>query len=445
MRAAVLALGLALPAGAYETFVLPNGLRVLLDPDPSVPVVTVAMAVPVGSRQETPGRSGFAHLFEHLMFQGSAHVPRGQFDKLLEGLGGDNNASTHEDHTFYHETLPAHALATALWLDADRLSALAVSEEGLRNQVSVVEEERRQNVDDEPYQPLLSVEVASRVFANWANAHDTFGSFADLDAAKRADAQAFFDARYAPRETRLAVVGDFSLAEGRALVERYFAWIPGRAAASAPAPVDASEPAQTGERRFTSRDEHAAVPGVALVWTGTPPRAGRERWALGLVGRYLGAGDAARLRQVLVKEARAATAVDQPAEGGLGFPVTGLEDYKEPGAFGFFILRRPEASPERVRELVLAETARAAAEGVPEPALSRVKARLKGDWLRGRQTGLGRAQAWLRAAVLDGDPAAADAEILAAMSITPEETRAAAAALFRDDHLNVFTLEAGSR
>ena len=440
--AALAAVLLPGPAQAFETFVLPNGLSVLLAPDHAVPVVTVAWAVPVGSRQEPPGRSGFAHLFEHLMFEGSAHVAKGRFDKTLEGLGADNNASTHQDHTFYYETLPSHALATALWLDADRLSAPAITEKGLRNQVEVVKEEKRLRIDNEPYMPLLWVEVASRSFVNRASAHDGMGSFAELEAARLADAKAFFDAHYAPRGVRLAVAGDFDPAAARARITRLFGWIPNKAV---PEAVDTAEPVQAAALETRLRDAHASVPGVAVVWTGTPPRGSRESLALALVGRYLGTGDAARLRQALVKEARVATAVDEPMEGGLGFPNSSLDDYKEPGLFGFFILRRPEASAEKVLELVLAEAARVAREGVPPAALERVKARLSGETLRARQTGLGRAEAWLRAWVLDGRPEVADADAEAAMTISAEETQAAAAAFLTPARVNAFILDAGGK
>jgi len=187
----VLLLGLALcaaPARAMtipiHSFELPNGLRVVLSPDRTVPVVTLAAVFDVGGRQEVRGRSGFAHLFEHLMFEGSAHVPKGRFDKLLEGFGADNNASTHEDFTFYYEVMPSNVLPLAAWLDADRLSALDVSETNMRNQVSVVKEEKRMRVDNEAYAPLLAVEIASRTFSNYANSHPLIGTFEDLDAAR---------------------------------------------------------------------------------------------------------------------------------------------------------------------------------------------------------------------------------------------------------------------
>lgn len=426
---------------AYETFTLPNGLQVLLAPDHSIPVVTMGWGVPVGSRQEVPGRSGFAHLFEHLTFQGSANVPRGGFDRMLERFGADSNAFTAIDRTYYYARLPAHAWTTVLWVDADRLSTLDVSAKSLRNQVDVVKEERRQNVDGEAYSPLLNVEVSSRMFSNWANSHNTYGSFADLDAAKLADARAFFAAHYAPREIRLVLAGDFDPAFARQELTRYLGWIPNRAAPAPPVPTD--EPARAGGRSFSVKDANASLPGSAFVWRVDPVRGSRERWAMALLGRYLCAGPASRLRLALVKEAKAASSVDHPHEGGLGFPTSDAEDFRAPGLFGFFVLRRPEVSSARLKELVAAEMSRVVAEGIPAAALARVKARLAGDGARERETSSGRAGALVRAWQLDGDADVLAADVETAMTITGDETREAASRWLAPEAMDVFELEPG--
>lgn len=441
MKAALLALALSAPAGALERLTLPNGLQAVLVQDPSVPVVTLAWAVGVGSRQEPRGLSGFAHLFEHLTFQGSAHVPRGGYDRMLERFGADSNAYTALDRTYYYARLPAHAWTTALWVDADRLSSLAISSFSLRNQVDVVKEERRQRVDNEAYMPLLTVEVASRSFSNWANAHDGYGSFADLDAARLSDAKAFFEAHYAPREIRLALVGDFEPEAAKAALRRYLGWIPNRRPAAPAVPTD--EPQASGGRTVSVKDANASLPGTAFVWRADPARGSREFWALALVGRYLCSGPAARLRLALVKEAKAASAVDHPFEGGLGFPTSDAADFRPPGLFGFFVLRRPEVPAARLKELVTAELSRLAAEGVPTAALARVKARLAGDDAREKETTRGRAEALVRAWQLDGDPDASRTWLEAAMTVTPEETREAAARWLAPAAMDAFELEPG--
>ena len=430
--AALLCAAPALAAPKIETFTLPNGLRVVLAPDPAVPVVTMSMIFDVGGRQEQPGRSGFAHLFEHLMFEGSRNAPKGTFDRVLETYGGDNNASTHEDFTFYYEVLPSNALPIALWLDADRLSALAVSEESMRNQVSVVAEEKRQSVDNQPYAPLLYIEIASRTFQNWTNAHPTIGTFADLDAATLKDVKDFFNAYYSPSNAWLAVVGDVDPAEARRDIERYFSWIPNL---GAPKPVDSAEPDQTSARRFPLEDAHATLPALAVAWSGMPRRRAQpDFYALGLLGRALFTGKSSRLYQALVKESQVAISVD----GGVGFPVSDWEEYKHPGLFGAFVVHKATATGESVRSRIVAEIAKIASEGLGASELERVKTKLRSDYIVGGQTTLGRAKRYLQAALLDGKPEAAEGELARYLDVTGEQIQKAAARYLVDERSNTF-------
>ncbi|MBI4349289.1 MAG: insulinase family protein [Elusimicrobia bacterium] len=438
MRAAFVALWLAAPAaaaGPIETFTLPNGMRVVLAADRSVPVVTLAMIFDVGGRQEQPGRSGFAHLFEHLMFEGSRNAPRGSFDRVLETYGGDNNASTHEDFTFYYEVLPSNALPIALWLDADRLSALSITEGSLKTQVSVVSEEKRQSVDNQPYAPLLYIEISSRSFVNWTNGHSTIGSFEDLSAATLQDVKDFFSAYYSPANAWLAVVGDIDPAEARVEVERYFAWIPNL---GTPKPVDTAEPDQTAARRFTIADEHANLPAVAISWTGMPRRrAEPDFYALGLLGRALLYGKSSRLYQALVKEAQTAISVD----GGLGFPVSDMEEYKHPGLFSAFVVHKASVTAEAVRTAIFDEIGRVARDGIPAAELERVKTKLRSDRIVAQQTTLGRANVLLQAALLDGSPQAAEGELGRYLAVTPAQVQKAAARYFAEERSNTFEVK----
>ncbi len=425
-RAALAALFFVYTANAsaftieHSTFTLPNGFRVVLAPDRSVPVAAMAMLVPVGARQETKGRSGFAHLFEHLMFDGSAHVKKGRFDKILEGLGAESNASTHLDMTFYYETLPSNALPVAYWLDADRMSELRVYKKNMRNQIEVVKEEKRLSVFNEPYMPLLWIEIQKKIFSNWANAHDTYGGFEDLDAANLSDVKKFFSDWYAPSNTILAVVGDFDPKQARLDLERYFAWIPDR---SARGKVDLSEPVQAGPRTFRIADKHARAPALATVWSGTPKRGSRDYYALTLLGRYLYSGKSARLYQRLVKEEKVATAIDEPYEGGLGFPVSDWDEYREPGLFGGIVVHKSDAGFDRINSMIIEEIAKIAQSGVPPKALERVKTKFKSDWAVSGQTALGRAWILLRHAALDGDSGRANGEVDRFMDVTVEETK----------------------
>jgi zinc protease len=424
------------PRVDFSSFTLPNGLRVLVSKDSSVPVVAVAMIVGAGGRVEARGRSGFAHLFEHMMFEGSKHVPKGGFDKYLESVGGDNNASTHEDFTFYYEELPSNALATALWLDADRVGSLSVTKEAVKNQISVVEEEKRQRVDNEPYGQAEYVDIASHSFVNWQNAHPTIGSFADLDAASLSDVRAFFAAYYSPDDVTLAVVGDADPAEVRRLVTGYFGPIPAKPRPKAP---DTSEPPPAGERVVALKDEHAKLPALAVAWKGMPARGTTDYYALVLLGRALLSGKSSRLYQALVKESSAAVSVD----GGLGFPVVDWDEYKAPALFGLFAVRKPDAPFEKVRGLVAAEAAKAGAEGLSAAELERVKVKFRSDWVRGQETRLGRATRLLQDALLDGDAEAANRDLERFMAVTNDDVRRAAGAYLRPEAATWFDLAPG--
>src|SRR3990172_4098179 len=208
----------------YQVDSLPNGLRVILSEDHSTPVVSVDVWYHVGSRNEQAGRSGFAHLFEHMMFQGSRHVGKGQHFQLVERAGGDLNGTTNEDHTAYYQELPSNRLNLALWLEADRMRSLAITEENFENQRQAVKEERRLRVDNQPDAPALSEGITLLYDSTtcFAYAHSVIGSMADLDAAKVSDVQAFFDLHYAANNATLTVVGDFDPAEARQLIRQYF-------------------------------------------------------------------------------------------------------------------------------------------------------------------------------------------------------------------------------
>lgn len=444
MKALLMAALLAAPAAAetaapridFSTFTLTNGLRVVLSRDASVPVVAMTMIVDVGGRHEARGRSGFAHLFEHMMFEGSKHVPKGGFDKMLESYGGDNNASTHEDFTFYYEEVPSNALPIALWLDADRVGALSVSPESTKNQIEVVKEEKRMRVDNEPYGSLLYVDMASHTFTNWQNSHPTIGSFADLDAASLKDVRAFFEAYYSPDNIIMAIVGDIDVAETKALVTSYFGSLPAKAR---PKAADMTEPEPSGERTVALTDAHAKLPALAFTWKGGPERGTEDYYAMLLLGRALFSGKSARLYQSLVKESQVAVSLD----GGLGFPISDSDEYKAPGVLGGFIVHKREKTSAELKKLVEAEIAKVADAGLTPAELDRVKTKFRSDWLRGQETRLGRAQRLLYAALLDGDAAAANRELDRFMAVTPEQIRRAAAARLTPKASTWFTLSAG--
>ncbi|MGH9468220.1 MAG: M16 family metallopeptidase, partial [Terriglobales bacterium] len=281
----VAAQAVAVPQIPFTTFILPNHMRVVLSVDHALPVVTETMLFHVGSREEHPGRSGFAHLFEHLMFEGSEHAPKGNFSHLVEGYGGSFNASTHVDYTFFYESVPGNALETVMWLDADRLANLDVTAANMKNQIAVVEEERRIDVDNAAYGQFY-LQIAGTAFQNWQNAHPVIGSFKDLNAATLADVQEFFREYYAPDNCVLTIVGDFDPAKVRRQVAHYFAWIPNRSRIT---PVKTAEPLQTAQRTAIIHDPQAKLPALAIAWPG-PQRNTPDFYALVMLGRLLFSG-----------------------------------------------------------------------------------------------------------------------------------------------------------
>ncbi len=424
------------PPIEFEQFELANGLKVILSRDATVPVVAQAMIFNVGGRQETPGRSGFAHLFEHMMFEGSRHVRKGEFDRILEAFGGDNNASTHMDFTFYYEEIPSNALPVALWLDADRVGALKVSRRAVRTQIEVVKEERRMLVDNEPYGPLLYLDIASHTFSNWHNAHPTIGSYEDLSAAGIRDVRRFFKEQYRPANAAMAIVGDIDLEETRRLVTDYFGDIPNRAA---PQDIDTSESPAAGGRTIKLEDPLANLPALAISWKGMPERGTRDYYALTLLGTALFAGKSSRLYQGLVKKSQAAVYAD----GGLGFPISDYTEYKAPGIFGAFVIHKAERTSDEIKALVLKAVRKVASSGLKKRELRRIKTKFRADWIAERQTNLGRARMLLIASLLDGDPGEANRQLDRFLAVTSGDIRRAAAKYLRAEDAMIFEVGAG--
>ncbi|MDA1061337.1 MAG: pitrilysin family protein [Chloroflexi bacterium] len=275
---------------------LDNGLRVVLSPERSAPVVTVGVYYEVGFRLEPRGRTGFAHLFEHLMFQGSEHLEKMELVRLIQQNGGMLNGSTRTDFTNYFEVLPTAALELALWLEADRMRGPVITQEALDNQRDVVKNEVRVNVLNRPYGGFPWLDISERAFSNWHNAHNGYGEFSDLDAANLDDVRRFFEAYYSPQNAVLVVVGNIEVEPTFELVRREFEGIAGPVPPPAP---DLSEPTLTEERRFAKRDPLATRPALAFAYH-TPQRATPAFAALGVLDQLLGQGDDALLHRELV-------------------------------------------------------------------------------------------------------------------------------------------------
>lgn len=280
-----------------EYYKLKNGLKVALSQDKTAPTVAVAVYYNIGFRIEPKNRTGFAHLFEHMMFQGSQNLGKMEFIKLVQQNGGILNGSTRFDFTNYFEVMPAHKLETAIWAEADRMKGLAITQENLTNQQGVVKNEVKVNVLNQPYGGFPWLDMPQYANENWHNAHNFYGDLKDLDSAKLEDVDSFFKTFYAPNNASLAIVGDFEIADAKQWVEKYFGDIP---ASQLPAKPDISEPRQEKEKRFTKEDKLANKPAIAFAYK-MPERNSPEYYAMGLIDQMLVQGEDSKLYLALVQ------------------------------------------------------------------------------------------------------------------------------------------------
>ncbi|MEV4412082.1 pitrilysin family protein [Catellatospora sp. NPDC049609] len=413
-----------IPRTAYEVerFTLPNGLRVVLSPDRSAPVIGVAVVYDVGIRSEPEGRTGFAHLFEHLMFQGSANLEKLAHFRHVQGAGGTFNGSTHLDYTDYFETVPSNALERMLFLEADRMRGPRLTEENLKNQIDVVKEEIRVNVLNRPYGGFPWLKLPPVMFDTFPNAHDGYGSFSDLEAATVADAAEFFDKYYACGNATLSVSGDFDSAHARMLIERHFGDVPSR---PAPTLADFDEPDLTAERRQSYVDRLAPLPAVASAWRVPNPVTDFAGYLPYVVlAEVLTDGDASRLVERLVLKDRTVTSVG----GYLGFMGEPFE-VRDPTALLLQSHLPPGGSVDKVLVTIDEELDRLATDGLTPGELARTQARMATHLLRETDAVLGRA---LRMAVLElqrGNPGLLNDLPHLIAEVTEEQIRSAAATL----------------
>ncbi|WP_223267586.1 M16 family metallopeptidase [Streptosporangium nondiastaticum] len=409
---------------------LANGLRVVLSEDHLTPVAAVCLWYDVGSRHEVKGRTGLAHLFEHLMFQGSAQVKGNGHFELVQGAGGSLNGTTSFERTNYFETMPAHQLELALWLEADRMGSLltALDDESMENQRDVVKNERRQRYDNVPYGTAFE-RLTAMVFPDGHPYHHTpIGSMADLDAASLEDARAFFRTYYAPGNAVLSVVGDIDPEQTLAWIEKYFGSIPAHDGKQPPR--DGSLPDTIGEElRQVVREE---VPARAMMAAYRLPQDGsREADAADLAVTVLGGGESSRLHNRLVRHDRTAVAAGFGLLRLAGAPSLGWLDVKASGG----------AEVPAIEAAVDEELARFAAEGPTPEEMERAQAQLEREWLDRLSTVSGRADELCRFAVLFGDPQLALTAVQRVLDITPEEVRRVAQARLRPDNRAVLVYE----
>lgn len=361
------------PKLAIERFTLDNGLRVVLNPDRSAPVVGIAVYYDVGFRSEPEGRTGFAHLFEHLMFQGSPSLDKGEADRLIEGNGGIMNGSTHPDFTVYISQLPSNALELGLFLEADRMRGARLDPESLRNQIDVVKEEINVNVNNRPYGGFPWIDLPPVMFTTFNNAHNGYGSFVDLEAATVDDALDFFDRYYAPGNAVLSVGGDLEPGATRELIERHFGAIAPRPVPPVP---DLGEPLPTTERRGRTVDALAPMPAVAVAYRVPDPIGEPADFLAAVVlAELLTGGDASRLYQRLVKADRLAAEVGG-SMGAFGEPF----EMRDPTLLEI-LAWHPGATVEAVLDAIDSEIDKVAA-GVGAEEVERVVASMVSSHLR---------------------------------------------------------------
>ncbi|MBQ0864236.1 M16 family metallopeptidase [Streptomyces smyrnaeus] len=409
---------------------LANGLRVVLSEDHLTPVAAVCLWYDVGSRHEAKGRTGLAHLFEHLMFQGSAQVKGNGHFELVQGAGGSLNGTTSFERTNYFETMPAHELELALWLEADRMGSLlaALDEESMENQRDVVKNERRQRYDNVPYGTAFERMTAMAFPEGHPYHHTPIGSMADLDAASLEDAREFFRTYYAPNNAVLSVVGDIDPEQTLAWIEKYFGSIPGHDGKRPPR--DGSLPDLIGEEKREVVEED--VPSRALMNGYRLPHDGtRGADAADLALTALGGGESSRLYARLVRHDRSAVAAGFGMLRLAGAPSLGWLDIKASSG----------AELADIQAAVDEELRRFAEEGPSEEEMERAQAQLEREWLDRLATVGGRADELCRYAVLFGDPQLALTAVSRVLEVTREEVREVAAQRLRSDNRAVLVYE----
>lgn len=356
---------------------LDNGLRVVMSEDHTVPTVAIAVYYDVGSRDEQKGRSGFAHLFEHMMFQGSANVGKGEHFGLIINRGGDANGTTSSDRTNYFETLPSNELALGLWLESDRMRSLAITQDNFENQRQTVMEERRQRIDNQPYIPSM-LRINELAYGDyWPYAHSTIGDMQDLVDAPLSAVQEFFDTYYAPNNAVLAIAGDFDPEEALELVKKYFGTIPARERTPF---VEPEPPKQTAERRETMYDANATLPAFHLAYH-IPPNRSPDHYPLEMLALILGDGESSRLYQTLVKKKEICQDV-----------AVGTDDRRGPDLFSVWAVMSSGRAPKEAQAIIFAELDRIAKKGVSARELEKAKNRISAAFVFGLQSNMARAR-----------------------------------------------------
>jgi zinc protease len=413
------------PRMQYQITKLPNGLTVILSEDHSTPIVHLQVWYHVGSKDEKPGRTGFAHLFEHLMFKGSKNVEAEQHTSTVSGVGGQVNAYTTEDTTVFWETVPSQYLPLILWLEADRMATLRIDESTFKNEREVVKEERRMRVENQPYGRLQEI-VYGHAFTVHPYKHPTIGSMEDLEAASVADVREFYETYYVPENATICLVGDFDSTLALELVNRHFGPVP--KAATPLARSIPKEPKQTKERRVALEEDWplpAVVVAHHITYDGDP-----DSYPLHIASKILSDGQSSRIYRRLVYEDRIALA----AFGGGNI-------IEHPNLFYAVALVQPGRTPQEAADALIAELDRLKQEPVAPRELQRAKNQFARDYIIGRESNQEKASHLAHAVVLhNGDITTADGEFDIFMNITTADVQRVARTYFTAENRVVLTI-----
>ena len=420
-----------------EYYKLPNGLKVVLSPDHSTPTIALGVYYNIGFRIEPRDRTGFAHLFEHMMFQGSQNLGKMEFVRLVQKNGGTLNGSTRFDFTNYFEVVPANKLETMLWAEADRMKGLAITQDNLTNQQGVVGNEVKVNVINRPYGGFPWLDMPQYANTNWYNAHNFYGDLKDIDAATLPDVQNFFKTYYAPDNAALAIVGDFDPVEARKLVEKYFSAIPSAPMAAQP---DLTEPKQEKEKHASKVDPLAKRPALAVAYH-MPERNTPEYYAMGLIDQLLLQGDDSLLYQELVKR----KAYTGELDGGINM-LGNMFNYKGPMLWMVSLIHDDASKPDDIVNSMESVIAPLRTKPVDQAVLDRAMVKFRSNLYDdiGRLNGFGRADMLASFALFDDNPSRINDIESQLRKVTPAVIQKTAAEYLVPENRTVLVVETKS-
>jgi predicted Zn-dependent peptidase len=414
---------------------LPNGLKVVLSADTTSPKTVVAVYYNIGFRIEPKDRTGFAHLFEHMMFQGSQNLGKMEFIKLVQSNGGVLNGSTRFDFTNYFEIVPSNALETALWAEADRMRGLAITQENLKNQQEVVKNEVRVNVLNRAYGGFPWLDLPQYANTNWFNAHNFYGDLKDLDAATLDDVKKFFSTYYAPNNAALVVVGDFDAKQTNAWIDKYFGQVP---SASVPAKPDITEPRQEKEKRASKPDNLATRPALAIGYH-APKRNTPEYFAMGLLDQILVQGKDSRLYQALVQR----TGLTGDVQGGINAGLGNMYNIDGPTLWDASLFHDKDKSVDQILKVFDEEIEKVRTTPVDAATLERALVKVRSDFYDNVEGffGFGRADLLASFALFDDDPQAINRIEENFRKVTPQLLQKTAQEYLRPENRTVLVIE----